>query len=439
MESKKKYFETIDFSKKIQNKSDAALIKTMKAFYDIPFKSKETLQDQESKTILENPHLWDMIVIDELNKKIVGEIKSREIIFMCAMGKLVENAAYSSFNLLMHSESSAGKDYITKNVLKIIPQQTLFSRTRISPTVLNYWKPYKKIGMDGWDGCVLYLPDISEPVLNSDAMKLMCSDGSHITITEKGEARDIEIKGKPVVFSTTATTTPNEEILNRFSIVHLDESEEQTKRIMKMQGERMMQGLSCEYGERIKKALCHLRRYKVKIPFANKIVDVFPSKRIAERRNFERFFDFIKAVTCVHQNQRSFEGEFLIAEITDYDKAKDIFMNIQQGVSSIPLNKRQKDIVEVLKKNEDKLALAEIHSKLKRYLALQNFRPHVESLVNLKVVDRFNEVDTFGRELIKYQLSEEYLNFKPIILPNGIDLIYNNNNIIVSNEGNGNN
>ena len=194
--------------------------------------TKETEINLEIRNILETKDCWDKIIIDEFNKRIVGEIASREIIFMCAMGSLVKNCSYTSFNLLMHSESSAGKDYITKNVLKIIPSASLFSRTRISPTVLNYWKPFKKIGLDSWEGCILYLPDISEPVLNSDAMKLLCSDGSHITITEKGEARDIEIKGKPVIFSTTATTTPSIEILNRFSIVHLDESEDQTKRIM---------------------------------------------------------------------------------------------------------------------------------------------------------------------------------------------------------------
>ncbi|KKN34610.1 hypothetical protein LCGC14_0792000 [marine sediment metagenome] len=376
----------------------------------------------EIMNILKSNDFWDRIVIDEFNKRIVGEIKSREIIFMCAMGSLVKNCSYTSFNLLMHSESSAGKDYITKNVLKIIPSAYYFTRTRISPTVLNYWRPFKKIGLDSWEGCVLYLPDISEPVLNSDAMKLLCSDGSHITITEKGEARDIEIKGKPVIFSTTATTSPSEEILNRFSIVHLDESEEQTKRIMKMQSKRMIQGLTNEYNSQIKQALCALKRYEVKIPFADKIVEVFPSKRISERRNFERFFDFIKAITCVHQYQRFFDGEYLIAELEDYDKAKDIFMNIQQGISSIPLNMRQKEIVEVLKDNTEMLFVAEIHKKLRRYIFIGNLRPHLESLVNLKVVDKYFDVDSLGREIIKYKLSEEYLNFKPIILPNGIEL-----------------
>lgn len=112
-----------------------------------------------------------------------------------------------------------------------------------------------------------------------------------------------------------------------------------------------------------------------------------------------------------------------MAELEDYDKARDIFMNIQQGVSSIPLNMRQKDIVEALKNNAGMLSLAEIHGKLKNYLAIQNFRPHVESLVNLRVLDKHFDKDAYGREIIKYCLSEEYLDFKPIILPNSVDLM----------------
>ena len=389
---------------------------------------------------LEDKNLWDKIVIDEMNKKIVGEIESREIIFLCGIGRLVKNSAYSSFNLLIHSESSAGKDYTMKNVLKIFPDDYVFSRTRISPTVLNYWKPYKRLGQDTWNGCILYLPDIGDSILNSDALKLMCSDGSHITITDKGQAIDIEIKGKPVVFSTTANSTPNEEILNRFSIVHLDESENQTKKIMKMQAERAIEGLSCDYNEDIKSALMYLKSYNVKIPFAGMIAEVFPTAIIKQRRNFERFLDFIKAITIFYQFQRNIEGDTLIAEWEDYDRARDIFMNIEKGLSTIPLNTKQKQIINVLRKNEDGLALSEIHGKMEKYISLQNMRPHLESLCNLRVLDKFYGKDSLSREIIKYKLSEEYINFKPIKLPlsqelnekidsnNGIYNISNNNN-----------
>lgn len=373
--------------------------------------------------ILSNKNIWDRIVLEELEKKIVGEKKAREIIFMCAMGKLVGNSTPTSFNLLMHSDSSAGKDYTTKCVLSILPTSTVYTRTRISPTVLNYWKPYEKSGLGSWDGSILYLPDIGESILNSDALKLMCSDGSHITVTEKGEAKDIEILGKPVMFITTANSTPNEEMLNRFSIVHLDESPEQTRNIFNIQAERAMNGGSNSYDPKMIEALSYLKRVNVKIPFAMSIARVFPHDKLRERRNFERFLDFIKAIAAFHQYQRISDGSCLLAEIEDYDKARGIFMNIQCGVSSLPLNRKQKEIMEVMKKIEEPLALSEVHSKLGTYIALNNLRPHMDSLVNLRIIDIQHAKDNFNREIIKYTLSEEYTNFKPIILPHGYELL----------------
>ena len=387
---------------------------------------------EEYRITVENPLLekkcfWDRVVIDELGKKIVGEISKREIIFLCGIGRLVINSAYSSFNLLVHSESSAGKDYITKNVLKVFPNSYVFSRTRISPTVLNYWKPFQSLGQDNWNGCILYLPDISDSILNSDAMKLMCSDGSHITITEKGQAVDVEIKGKPVIFSTTANSTPNEEILNRFSIVHLDESEEQTRKIINMHAERISEGLDCSYSKEVIKALSNLKRVRVIIPFAKNIAKIFPVDKISQRRNFERFLDYIKAVAAFYQYQREKDGENqIIAEWEDYDKERDIFTNIQCGVSSIPINKRQKEIVKVLSKESEELCAADIHKRLDNYIALKNLRLHIDSLVNLKILEVHHGTDAINREIIKYKLSEEYLNFKPIKLPLSEELKNNN-------------
>lgn len=396
---------------------------------------------EEILSILKSPTFWDRVVIDELGKKIVGEIPSREILFTCGMGSLVVNSSYSSFNSLIHSESSAGKDYTTKNVLKIFPQTKVFSRTRISPTVLNYWKPFLKIGQETWDGCILYLPDIGDSVINSDALKLMCSDGSHITITDKGLAVDIEIKGKPVIFTTTANSTPNDEMLNRFSIVHLDETEEQTRKILEMQGKSAEEGNVNEYSKEIIEAIACLKRYSVKIPFARKISKIFPIEKIRQRRNFERFLDYIKAVTVFHQFQRERDGGVIIAEEKDYDKARDIFMNLQCGMASIPLNRKQKEIISVLENIKEPIQLSDLHKSLKKYISLQHLRPYLDSLVNLRLVDKHYGIDSCNREVIKYCLGEDYLSFEPIKLPTSLELdnIEDSNSSIGNISNNGNN
>lgn len=366
---------------------------------------------------------WDKIVLDELGKRITGEIKSREIIFLCALGKLVKNADYSSFNLLIHSESSSGKDYIAKQVLRLFPEADVCERTRITPKALNYWKPYTKTGKTSWNGIVLYLPDLSDDVLNCEALKLMCSEGSFVTIVEKGKSKDIEIKGKPVIITTTASATPTEEIMNRFSVVKLDESEEQTKAIKKMQGNIAREGIMPSYDGTIQRILQELKPYKVKIPFAHKISKVFPSRLIRERRNFNRLLDWIKATAIFYQDEKTKHRDgFIDADLDDYDIAKDVFMNLYSGVAEVPLNRRQKDIVKIMENQTFPASAKEILAELKDFIAIQNFKPHLDKLVNIHVLDIFELRDDFNNPITKYRLSEEFKEKEPIKLPNSEEL-----------------
>lgn len=75
----------------------------------------------EEYGLLANPDLFDLITEDELDKKIVGELETRKTIFLCACGALVENSNLASYNLLVNSESGAGKDWITGKSLEVFP------------------------------------------------------------------------------------------------------------------------------------------------------------------------------------------------------------------------------------------------------------------------------------------------------------------------------
>jgi len=422
-EDKKKYYETIDFSRKIEKDSDAETIKDLKVFYDMPFKVEE-----ESQAILQNPSIWDKIVIDELGKKIAGEEKAREIIFLCASGRLVKNANYSSFNLLIHSGSSAGKDYVSKNVLEIMPKINVFKKSRISERVLNYWKPYEKKGMESWDENILYLIDVGETILNCEAFKVMCSEGSDITIMEKVlgklEAVDVKIKGKPVIITTTASAIPTEEIQNRTLILRMDESEEQTKRVIKFQTKIAEKGENLNYDEKLLAALKELKSYKVKIPFLSKIEKEFPFNKIRMRRLWTTFIDMIKAVAIVHQFQREkFDGETLIADWKDYDIAKDCFRNLCLSMPDIPLDKRKQSIIDILKEARMELSATEIQPQVKPHISLPKIRPHLDSLINLHLIEEFLITCDGRAPLQKYKLSEEFADQKPLNLPNSNDLM----------------
>ncbi|MBU4501669.1 MAG: hypothetical protein KKA79_03695 [Nanoarchaeota archaeon] len=166
--------------------------------------------------------------------------------------------------------------------------------------------------------------------MNSEAFKVMCSEGSISTTVIKGKAVDIEIKGKPAILVTTATANPKAEILNRFNLISLDETEEQTKRIMEKQGKRSEKGYSEEYDTIITESLSFLKRVNIKIPFGSKLSHFFPANILRMRRDFERFLNLIKSSVALHQKQRKQDEEgYYIAEKEDYELARNLIITIQ--------------------------------------------------------------------------------------------------------------
>ena len=370
---------------------------------------------------------WDDIIINELGKKIAGEIKSREIIFLCGMGRLVKNANYSSFNLLIHSKSSAGKDYVSNAVLSIFPKHNLFKKSRISERVLNYWKPYLDRGMESWNENILYLIDIGETILNSEALKVMCSEGSNITIMEKVMGKytavDVEIDGKPIIITTTATAIPNEEIMNRFIILRMDEGDEQTKRINNFQTGIAESGMNPSYSEEKIKAIANLKPYKVKIPFVSKINNIFPHNKLRMRRLYTTFLDMIKAVCVFHQDEREKDlDNNLIAELKDYEIAKDCFRNLCLNMVDVPLDERKESIIKILRDANCELSASEIQPLVRPHISLPMIRPHLESLMNLHLIEEFIVDVPLRQPITKYRVDKDLFDEKPIILPNSVEL-----------------
>lgn len=317
--------------------------------------------DEFPYSILKDPDLFDKITDQEFNKKIVGELEARQTIFLCACGMFVEDCQLSSYNLGVDSESGAGKDHVTDSVLKIFPEDRGEKRTRISEKALNYWHCAEKEPEWTWDGKYCYLPDISKDVLNSDAMKLMSSEGSTTTIVDRGKAVDLTIRGKPVFFITSASRSVTKEMQRRFPLVTLDETIEQTKAIMRLQIQLAKEGRTPQYDPQIREALGFLRRVKVKVPFGEKFLDVLPAKHIIMRTHLNRFLDLIKASAALHQYQRHRDKDgFVIADPKDYDCARIALLKTTSNIFMVPLQKNRQKFLEIAKEREAWWTIPEI-------------------------------------------------------------------------------
>jgi hypothetical protein len=378
---------------------------------------KEGITEEERLLkILKRKNIFNEITEIELDKKIVGEVDARKVIFLCACGRLVENCQIASYNLLVNDDAGTGKDYVTHATLSILPKDQYVKKTRISPAVFTYWHN-STYDLDWtWDGKVFYTEDISESVLNHEVFKVMCSSGSEATVVIKQRAIDIHIEGKPVMITTTATSIPNPELTRRFEILNLSENKDQTKAIIERHAKFAVAGISPEYNLDYSKAMALLKRVKVRIPYAESLCTLFPTESIMMRTKFPRFLDLIKASAAFHQNQRKCDKNgFLLANGQDYEISCQIMRTLISNRYFIPLTKIQRKIVEFFEEIEQKEPnfcenATKIRQKLLNFISLPALSTNLAILTKYGILVSSIDQDVHGRDVEKFSLNKSNIN-----------------------------
>ncbi|MDD4354158.1 MAG: hypothetical protein PHN56_06920 [Candidatus Nanoarchaeia archaeon] len=291
---------------------------------------------------------------NEWDKRVVGEILAREILFAIGFGgSLCLNSQKTSNNLIVNSKSGAGKDYVTTEVLNIIPgpEERWIKRTRITKTAFTYWHSSIKEPDWTWNGKIFYGEDMNSEVLNSDVFKVMCSGGSHSTIVKDQVAVNLKINGKPSIIITAAKAVLTDELLRRFAVLNLNESKEQDDMIIDFQSKIATLDKKPEYNESIMVSLTSLKQVNVLIDFAEKFGKVFKdmNANVIVRTSYNRFIDLIKFSAVIFQNQRTWLDEKTIfANSEDYDKAVDWFVHLFKNQCLLPITKDQEKLLQII-------------------------------------------------------------------------------------------
>lgn len=371
------------------------------------------------RNVLQQPELFDML-LNEIGKKVVGEQPAIRVILLCSIGRFVEGHQVASYNLLINSDSGTGKDYVVSKTLEIIPVIQYVRRTRISPTALTYWHNAKYEPDWSWNGKVFYCEDISESVLNSEVFKVMCSNGSSATVTIRHKAVDVEVKGKPVIITTTASATPNPEMIRRMVLLQLNEGINQTTEIMKKHAEFRQTGEIPEYDQNLIEAQKFLKRVKVKIPFADKIYSYFPNENILMRTNFPRFLDFIAASTALHQYQRNKdEQENYHAEARDYEIARECFLTLFNNKYMIPLTSNQRQILSYFEANHNlRGSVTQLYNEQGiKFISDRALETNLKQLVRYGILTTKIEKDVLNRDIVVYMINKSYAHNQKLNLP----------------------
>jgi DNA primase catalytic core len=261
---------------------------------------------EEALALLKDPNLLDRVLADLEKLGCVGEREALALGYLGTVSRLLDKP----LGLIILARSGAGKTTIQDAVTDLVPEESLVKYTRITGQALFYKEEdalvHKVLAIEedaGAEAATYAIKNLqSSQVLTIAATRTDPATGRHQTDAYR-------VKGP--VFIMLTTTNPHAldfETRNRFLEVTVDESHEQTARILKAQREEdTLEGLLRQAArERIMRlhqnAQRLLRPLKVMNPFAGQLI--YPAHGLKARREQKKYLTLLKAMALLHQYQR---------------------------------------------------------------------------------------------------------------------------------------
>ena len=275
---------------------------------------------ERAMALLKDRRLLSRAAVDMKRLGHVGEFAAKKLGFICAAsaryGKPIQPST--------HAQSAAGKDALWDTVLSLYPPEVVIRRRGLSAKALFRTEVDLK-------GAVLYLQEVAGSEDANYTIRVMQSDGRlEYEATEKmsdGSLRNgvYRTEEPTVIVQTTTKNHLHPENDTRVFPIYIDESQEQTGRIVgNLLKEASGRGPNEEEQEQIKQG-CHdairlLEHAEVVIPYAERIEIPRSPQRI--RRDARRLLDVVRVIAWLHQHQRERDprGRILATE-ADFDEA----------------------------------------------------------------------------------------------------------------------
>jgi len=333
---------------------------------------------------------------------IIGEENSRLLLFLITISYLNRSPLHG----IVQGSSGSGKTHIISRIADMMPQEDVLRFTRITESSLYNWGEFdlfQKIiiieDLDGLKEDALYAlrEFISNQVLRSS-----------VTIKDKkgnNKSSHKIVKGQFSSLSATTKGETYEDNMSRSFLLAVDESKEQTQRIIEYQNRRNAGEIDRNEQEKaigfIQKLVRNLKYYEVINPFATKLQ--LPEKVHKIRRLNEMYQAVIKQVTFINQYQREVKNGFLITEIEDIEQATEVlFESIVLKVDELDGSLRQfyERLKKYVKNENQEFILREIRQEF-NISKTQMFR-YVQALTEL---DYIKQTGGFSNKGIKYKIS----------------------------------
>lgn len=298
-------------------------------------------EEQEAMTLAKDPMLLERLddILGRLG--LVGEHRNRIIVYLA----LVSRVLMDPVSVMMRGESAAGKSYLVKTVLSLMPAEAYEELTEATAKSF-YYLP---------DDCLRHRFVVICEQPGSEAadytIRVLQSEGKIVIQTTVKDPRTGNFKTQkktllgPVGFITTTTrATINFENDTRLLPLYVDETEQQTKRIIMAYASGLENRQSTTSPQEIllwqNLQRCLRPNLGIIIPFASRIAEDFPTAAQRVRRDFARTMALLSTIALLCQHQRNIktdeQGEYIEATIGDYAIARFLLEGpMQRAISDL--------------------------------------------------------------------------------------------------------
>ncbi|WMX17584.1 toprim domain-containing protein [Aureispira sp. CCB-E] len=261
---------------------------------------------KQAKAFLSHKNLFQRLNTLIGKTGIVGEENTRLLLLIVASSYKCKDPLHA----LIQGSSGTGKTLLLRKIMDMIPEQDRHIWTRISDKSLYHAGTkfkHSSIAVEDWDGLS---EEVQYVVREMQSGKRLSS-----TITQKqanGKMENVEILAEGPISTLMCTTrgAVYEDNMSRCLLVAVDESEEQTERILDYQYQKDRGEIDHKTElaaiNQLQNMVYLLEPKSVVNPFAGKIQ--LP-KRVHKIRRLNHLFQcFVKQITWLHQLQREVDN-----------------------------------------------------------------------------------------------------------------------------------
>jgi hypothetical protein len=279
---------------------------------------------------------------------LVGEKRNAKLLTLVAVTMHLGRP----MSLILNDDSSSGKSYLLKQLVRTLPDEIVFHLQSVSNMGLSQIGQYTlkhkflllyELGGLGRQG--------SEAI---EQLKQLLTEGNiRRQIAESTNngvgGRLVEVEGPTAVLTTSTQTFMDRELSNRMFSLDMDTSPEQTRRIIKARGKRNEN--NADYGP-IRGLHTYLagQDNRVAVPFEDVLTDLVDVSSTRMRRDHERIMDLIEAHAVLHQESRGRDAEGrIIATLEDYEAVHSLIADIVGEAAEVTVSETVRKTVDTVR------------------------------------------------------------------------------------------